>query len=71
MHVCFYCLLFLPLFFGLYFNWTYIEGIEHHGTIMDIVAIFKVMDLDTCLFVRISHMVLYSSRVLSVVDQIK
>ena len=38
---------------------------------MDIVAIFKVMDLDTCLFVRISHMVLYSSRVLSVFDQIK
>ena len=38
---------------------------------MDIVAIFKVMDLDTCLFVRISHTVLYSSSVHSVVDQIK
>ena len=35
------------------------------------VAIFKVTDKDTCLFVRISHMVLYSNSVLSVVDQIE
>ena len=37
----------------------------------DIVPLFKVTEKDTCLFVRISHIVLYSNSVLSVVDRIE
>ena len=52
-------------------KFLHIEGIEHYGTITDIVAMFKVTDKDTFLFAWISHTVLYSNRVLSVVDRLK
>ena len=45
--------------------------IEHYRTITDIVAIFKVMEKDTCLFVWISHMLFYLNSMLGVVDQIE
>ena len=51
--------------------WTYIEGVEHYGSITDISTVFKVTDRDTCSFVRISCTVLYSNGVLSVVDRIE
>ena len=38
---------------------------------MDIVALFKVTEKDTCLFEKIYLTVLYSNSVLSVVDRIE
>ena len=65
-HMCFYRWLFSPLFFGCgSFNKTHTFGKEHYGTIADIVAIFKVTDKDTCLFVRNSHTVFYSNGIRS------
>ena len=45
-----------------------IKGIEHYGVIMNIAALFKVSNTDTCL---ISYRALYSNSVFSVVDMIE